>query len=367
MKVRESRGADAPFSRRFREDVVAMARRDRMLYAIALAVLALGFAMQPVTGRHPDWALFVKVFGKLWLIGGTLALFLLAWRLSWLALVAGSRRPARDLVRWILSYCRDDGVTANALHTLLIFITFASGFAVLKGSLGLVTPYSWDVALADYDRMLHFGRLPHAWLAPMLDRPVVVSWVNVLYHVWFFVQIGSIVAACCAVRNQALRHQYLMAYMLVWLVGGFLIASLFASAGPVYFERLGFGDLYVPLMDRLHAINETHAVWALEVQDKLWAGFTGDRPGTAGISAFPSMHVATATLFVMAARRLGRVLLVASIAFWVVTMIGSVLLGWHYAVDGYAAAAIALVAWRIAGNYGRRTAREGSAPSEAEA
>jgi len=355
-----------PFLRRLHADLIAMARRDRMLYAIALATLAAGFAMQPITGRHPDWALFVKVFGKLCLFGGTLVLILLGLKLVWLGAVAGSRRPTRDLLRWIWAYCARDGILANTAHTLAIFIAFASGFAVLKGSIGLVSPFAWDVALMELDRAVHFGTLPHAWLEPVMARPALVSTINVLYNVWFFVQIGSIVAACCAVRAQALRHQYLMAYMLVWVVGGFLIASLVSSAGPVYYERLGFGETYAPLMERLRDIDANHyTLWALEVQEKLWAGFTGERAGTAGISAFPSMHLATATLFVLAARQIGRALFLASIAFWVVTMVGSVVLGWHYAVDGYAAAAVALVAWRVAGAYGRRAARNGALPAEA--
>ena len=353
---------------RLRTDLVAMARRDRVLYTIALATLAGGFAMQPITGRHPDWALFVKVFGKLWLVGGTIVLVLLGLKLVWLGAVARSRRPTRDLVLWIAAYLGRKSLLANTLHTLAIFVAFATGFAVLKGSIGLVSPFAWDMALAEVDRALHFGRLPHVWLAPLLEQPALVATINVLYHVWFFVQIGSIVAACCAVRAPALRHQYLMAYMLVWVIGGFVIASLVSSAGPVYFERLGFGAAYAPLMERLNQIDAQHfALWALEVQETLWSGFTGERPGTGGISAFPSMHVATATLFVLAARRLGRALFVASVAFWVATMVGSVLLGWHYAVDGYAAALLALIAWRAAGAYGRRAARAGVPPARAGA
>lgn len=357
-----------PFLRRLRADFVAMARRDRMLYAIALGTLAAGFAMQPITGRHPDWALFVNVFGKLWLVGGTLVLILLGLKLGWLGAIAGSRSPTRDLVLWVAGVCARGGVVANAAHTLMIFIAFASGFAVLKGSIGLVSPFAWDVALAEADRALHLGRLPHVWLAPLLERPALVATINVLYHVWFFVQIGSIVAACCAVRARALRHQYLMAYMLVWVVGGFLVASLFSSAGPVYFDRLGFGATYAPLMERLYHIDAQHyALWALEVQETLWSGFTGERAGTAGISAFPSMHVATATLFVLVARHLNPTLFAASLVFWMATMVGSVVLGWHYAVDGYAAALLALAAWRLAGAYGRRMERTEAPSAEAGA
>ena len=161
-------------------------------------------------------------------------------------------------------------------------------------------------------------------------------------------------ACCCALRRPALRHQYLMSFMLISFFGGFLIATGFSSAGPAFFESLGLGGYYAPLIDRLHAADAVHPVWALGVQQTLWDGFTGVREGTAGISAFPSMHVATATLFVLAARWINPWLFGASIVFWALTVVGSVVLAWHYAVDGYAATLIAIVAWRISGAYARR-------------
>jgi PAP2 superfamily len=180
------------------------------------------------------------------------------------------------------------------------------------------------------------------------------------------VVVAGFVACACATRRQALRHQYLMSFMLVWFVGGFMIATGFSSAGPCYYQRIGLGDLYAPLMDQLNAAAARYPIWALHGQDMLWEGFTGGRPGSAGISAFPSMHVATATLVALAVRRIHPRLLPVGLAYWALIMLGSVLLGWHYAADGYAATLIALAGWRVAGLYGRRAAAEPS-PVEAEA
>jgi membrane-associated phospholipid phosphatase len=145
-----------------------------------------------------------------------------------------------------------------------------------------------------------------------------------------------------------------MSFLLTWGFGGFLVATAFSSAGPVYYARLGLGELYAPLMAQLQAAAAVVPVWALETQEALWQGFTGARAGSAGISAFPSMHVATATLFVLAARRVGPAAFALAAAYWLAIMAGSVVLGWHYAVDGYAGAALALLAWRLAGLYARR-------------
>lgn len=327
--------------------LLAGARDDRWLYAIAVVSFCLGFAMQPFTGNHPDWDLVDRVLGKFVTVGPLVLLVALAWRLLWLARVARSPRPSRDLLRWVAGGFRAGGPLPTVLNTLAIFLVFALGQSVLKGAIAVVSPFSWDLALAELDRTLHFGRLPHDWLAPVLAWPMALSSINIAYHVWFFLQIGSVLAIAFAARD--LRRQYLASYMITWLVGGFLVAMSVSSAGPVYVARLGLGDAYLPLTDAMAAAALHYPMWALDVQESLWAGFTGERYGSAGISAFPSMHVATATLFVLAARRVGRGLFIASLAFWAVTMLGSVVLAWHYAVDGYAGAIIALLVWRVCG------------------
>ena len=223
---------------------------------------------------------------------------------------------------------------------------------MLKGAIAVVSPFAWDTTLADLDRAIHFGRLPHEWLWP-LTGPLPVAVLNVAYNLWFFLLVVGWLGAAVAVRRPGLRHQYLMAFMLTWAVGGFLVACGVSSAGPCYFARIGLGEAYAPLMARLDAAEAAWGIWAVETQDLLWSGFTGSRPGSAGISAFPSMHVASATLFVLAARHLGRVAFVAALGFWAMILVGSVALAWHYAVDGYAGTLVAILVWRLAGHYGR--------------
>lgn len=330
----------------------AAVRRDRVLLGLAAAICAAGFALQPLTGLRPDWDVVGRVFGKLGLVGAMAAVGLLVWRLAWLGFVARSRSPSRDLAAWIGGFLRQPGLAANAAVTVAIFCLFAGGFSVLKPAIAVVSPFRWDAALSGLDRALHLGRLPHEWLAP-LTAPLPAAVLNVAYNLWFFLLVLGWLGACVAVRRPGLRHQYLLAFMVTWVVGGFLVACGLSSAGPCYFARIGLGDAYAPLMARLDAAEAAWGIWAVETQDLLWAGHTGARPGSAGISAFPSMHVASATLFVLAARHLGRTAFVLALAFWLVILLGSVVLAWHYAADGYAGTAIALAAWWWAGRYGR--------------
>jgi membrane-associated phospholipid phosphatase len=87
----------------------------------------------------------------------------------------------------------------------------------------------------------------------------------------------------------------------------------------------------------------------------LWESYETSEGMISGISAMPSMHVATAVLFFLCARGAGIAWLSwATGIFAVMIQIGSVLLAWHYAVDGYAGALLALGCWWLAGWWVKR-------------
>jgi hypothetical protein len=103
-------------------------------------------------------------------------------------------------------------------------------------------------------------------------------------------------------------------------------------------------------MDYLQRANEVYPVWALGVQDMLWQGFeTAVVERGHGISAMPSMHVSAAFLFVLIGRRANRVAALGFAAFALLILVGSVHLGWHYAIDGYASIPATWAIWRAVG------------------
>ena len=86
------------------------------------------------------------------------------------------------------------------------------------------------------------------------------------------------------------------------------------------------------------------------MQQMLWDNYQNNKAGMgSGISAMPSMHVATAVLLALFGWRYSRQAGIALTLYAVVIMIGSVHLGWHYALDGYVGALGAMVVWRLVG------------------
>ena len=89
----------------------------------------------------------------------------------------------------------------------------------------------------------------------------------------------------------------------------------------------------------------------------LWDGYIGKIPAL-GISAMPSMHNASAVLFALAFRQVSKRLGWFFAAYAAVILVGSVHLGWHYAIDGYAGVVIAVFSWWLAGPDGALAAAD---------
>ncbi len=107
----------------------------------------------------------------------------------------------------------------------------------------------------------------------------------------------------------------------------------------------------------LKAADQRAPIFALDVQDLLWKGYAGS--GTEmGISAMPSLHNATALLMVLASRGFHPALQWLLKIHFVLIFLGSIHLGWHYAVDAYVSYAATLMIWfGIASRLQSRTRR----------
>ena len=256
-------------------------------------------------------------------------------------------RPLQVVRRQVIGVLTDrDRMLGGVLRFGLICL-FIGGAGYFKQMITAIQPFAWDMAFARLDRAIHLGVDPWRILWPLIGNPWATTVLNAIYHAWFFCLYFAVFAASLARVGDAAARTFLIALVLTFAVGGNLLALIFSSAGPVYFERLGLGADYVPLMDALQRFAEVSPVWALDVQESLWTGFVADG-AVSGISAMPSMHVALALIMAFYASATSRVLGWIMWVFAGLTMIGSVHLGWHYAVDGYLSFFIAWGAWAVA-------------------
>ena len=270
-------------------------------------------------------------------------------------------RPARPLTQ-IMGELRGSMFiprrVANALPMLVAMLVFGGTFTVIKSTIPFFHPYSWDATFEAWDRWLHGGVAPWLLLHPLLGKPIVTHYINIAYAVWFIVLCFTWVWQVFSLRDERLRRQFLWTLLVVWILLGNVAATYLSSGGPCYFGRItGLSDPFQPLMDYLSHANADSPVWALIAQDVLWQNYLArDVQLAAGISAMPSLHVALTTLFSLVCWRTNRWLGALMTAYALVIMLGSVHLGWHYAIDGYAGALGTVVIWWIVGWCARKRA-----------
>lgn len=338
-----------PLHRIFGNHLTRAVWQHRKLQGFAAATFGLATAAWLKTGNMPDVAIVLDYgfyfLSAAWICGCIFALI----RLFQLAVVERHPAPLGAFIRSFGPVFADGERLANGINGFVVLILFAISFSTLKGAIVLFHAFSWDLTLDSADKVLHFGRAPYEWLPWLTGSPFVLWLFNFAYNFWFVVLLAAMFATSFAAHDSRLRHRFLWSLMLLWLGGGFFLATAFSSAGPCFLARLGLSLDYQPLMTALETANRHYPIWALSTQDTLWDGYTGARPGSAGISAFPSMHVATAVLIALYAIRRSRLAGALLWMFAAVIMVGSVVLGWHYAVDGYAGALLAAVTWKVTG------------------
>jgi len=238
---------------------------------------------------------------------------------------------------------------AGSLLMIAVVVLFQSMFASVKTSFSR-DGFPYEKALADLDKLIHFGHSPAKYLYSFAKNEWVLRTVEFNYNVlWFVVCFGVLYWVAISPRADRIRLRFVFSFMMVWVVVGNVVAALLPTAGPAFYS-LVTGD-----PDRFHKVRDFVGTTAgtfssaADEQRYLWALHLAGSDGFgSGISAFPSMHVALISLMAMFAtehnRRLG-------IAVWVYVafiVASSTYLGWHYAVDGYAAIIlVAMVYWAV--------------------
>jgi hypothetical protein len=234
----------------------------------------------------------------------------------------------------------------------LLPIFFAS-YTLAKSCIPLLFGFRWEGFLSDLDRSI-FGqdpwRITHRLIGPTGSRLLSIFYTTV----WslLFVFVGPVVNFFGSVET-ALRFQ--TARMITWMGGGLVAASFFSSSGPVFAQLADpvLGLHFAPLLKSLSVLmpstdpilmGQAYLRQSYDTLEAVWAG---------GISAMPSMHVATSALYVcLAWRTKWRT---PALIHWAVIWTASIHFGYHYATDGLAGSLIAVTAWRI--SVDRRTTR----------
>jgi len=229
------------------------------------------------------------------------------------------------------------------LPVTLILPAFFSVFTSVKYAIPTMRPFYADPMLIRWDRGL-FGTDPWRLFDRLLHWPLGLLAINFVYNLWFIIMMSALFAAVFMTSRHALRRRYISTFLLTWIVLGNIVATAFSSVGPCFLSREYGLHTFRPLMDLLVQANKIVPIWALDAQGYLTQASDRAFIG-AGLSAFPSLHVAVATLNCLFAFAIDNRLGYLGAIFLAIILIGSVVLGWHYAVDGLASLATVSLIW----------------------
>lgn len=234
------------------------------------------------------------------------------------------------------------GRLAAGLVTLGMFTLFMGSFTTFKSLMPQIAGgFSYDRLFADLDFLLHGSRDPGTFLLSAIGTPPVMAFVEWHYGA-FWTAMAFIPAFFIALLpgSAAFRLRYFLSMFLVWTVLGNVLALLFLSAGPVFYgEATGDHQRFADFLAALSGDSPSATF-----RSYLWQGSVNGTVGFGtGISAFPSVHVGVATMNALFLREYGPKAGLAGLVHLVVILASSVLLGWHYAIDGYVSILVVLL------------------------
>lgn len=320
-----------------------------LIECIAAAVVARRFGL----GGQIPWTLYYLI----WLgpVGAIAVVTILVWIGKMIR--SGEEHPIAATARKLRSISVRSYI--EFFVPVVVMAPFMASFTTFKTIIGNVTTYHADPMLARIDGALGFQpwQLTHALIGPL--GTVAVDFV---YFIWFLIVQLMLFAILFVPQLAKQRGQVLLTYVMCWIVLGTFMATLMASVGPCYYGMVHQPDVYADLMHRLQVLNQAHPLHALPIQDRLWSDHTADTISLgSGLSAMPSMHVSIATIIALLLRRLR--LAWIGWPFLAVIWIGSIHLGWHYAVDGIVSFAGTVTIWAVVA---RLLREESPAPSLAQ-
>jgi PAP2 superfamily protein len=205
---------------------------------------------------------------------------------------------------------------------------------------------SWDVLLAPrdamllrWDRDLMFGHSPAVLLHDLLGRDVAARVLTAVYESFPTLVTVSLVSALAFAPSVRSSYVFVVSAMWAWIIG---VGSyyLIPSLGPFHAAPEEFAGL------TRTSIQTTQATYVEQRAHLLAHPQASD--AFAQISAFASLHCALTFLVFLMARYYGLRKISWLVGLFLLgTLLATVYLGWHFAVDDVAGLAIAWVAVQL--------------------
>lgn len=230
------------------------------------------------------------------------------------------------------------------LRLWLAIIGFFFCYMWLKVCVPLINHRLWDGVFWRLDTFVHLGFSPSIFLVELTRGTGLARWLDLWYGLWL-PSVSLTIAFFLAMPGARVRRRFILSCVLIWVLGAWIYLAL-PALGPVYAFTPHFEEI---LPEMPHAREAQAMLWAN--YEKVVAGRDGDlkqfKPAL-GIAAMPSLHVGVHWLLMLWIRRYAHPFFAVAVVATGLTFLGSIVTGWHYAVDGYLGIGLACLCFWIA-------------------
>lgn len=244
------------------------------------------------------------------------------------------------------AYLREIRTRDWLLDTVRIWVAcvlLSYSYTWLKALIPLVNGRLWDVELTWFDQVFHLGISPNRFLVALFEGTPVLAFIDWTYFLWLpFVLV--LFGFFTTFPDRRTRAQFAFSHVALWTLGAWIYVAM-PALGPA----LAFPDDWRSVHASMPKNSGGQVLLLHNYQTVLEARRTGQlgrgfNPGY-GVAAMPSLHVGVDWLLLLWCLRRARPLAGLLLAAVVVTVLGSIATGWHYAVDAWVGIAIAHLAF----------------------
>jgi len=240
------------------------------------------------------------------------------------------------------AYLREIATVAWFVDTVRILVACTilfHSFSWLKVLIPFVNGRIWDAELAWFDQAFHLGISPNRFFVALFEGTPVLTLIDWTYYSWvpFAVALFGFFATFPDVRTRA---RFTFSHVAIWTLGVWIYVAM-PAVGP----GLAFPEDWTGVHDSLPVTVSFQSTllqnYDLVLKAKQTGLFGSLFNPAIGVAAMPSLHVGIDWLLLLWCRRRARRLLSFMVIAFVIHFLGSVVTGWHYAVDAYVGMAIA--------------------------
>lgn len=261
-------------------------------------------------------------------------------------------RWRHDLPAYI-AIIRSPGWIVDTLRLAIASALFIHAYGWIKLAIPLLHPRLFDQELWDLDAKLLAGHSPNEFFLALFSEPPMLRAIDWSYANIFFASLVIATLIFGSAPSRDVRVAFMNSNVVLWLAGAWLYVAV-PSLGPAF----AFPAVWQPLSALLDRTQTLQRLLMTNYHNLMLLAHGVRRPINLffGVAAFPSLHVAFQMLLFLWTRRVWRAGQVIFGVFVVAILLGSMVTGWHYLIDGVAGIALAcLCYWLFAIRFAPKT------------